>query len=187
MLGTPTAMASEAKAVMTYGAMTGFYDACGSGNAFVHHEQAVLREIYDASVAGKHALGGFLAMSPDLRKSFRGGLPLLIASQFAQIFGVGFDQGELHVQDWAAEQYTCASQDRREFAAQGFPLSRLLQERQWDGRLIFAGSETAATGAGHLEGALDAALRAEAMVLRHTAPAVPAMDKSHAAATAKLH
>jgi monoamine oxidase len=188
MLSTPTAMASEAKAVMTYGAMAGFYEACGSGNAFVHHEQAVLREIYDASVAGQHALGGFLAMSPDLRNSFRGGLPLLIASQFAQIFGAGFDQGELHLQDWAAEPYTCASQDRREFAAHGFPLSsRLLQERQWDGRLIFAGSETAATGAGHLEGALDAALRAEAMVLRDTAPAIPAIDTSHAAATAKLH
>jgi len=188
MLATPTAMASEAKAVMTYGVKAGFYDACGSGNAFVHHEQAVLREIFDASTTGKHALGGFLAMPPDLRKSFRGGFPLLIASQFAQVFGAGFDQGELHIQDWATEPYTCASQDRREDAAHGFPLSsRLLQERRWDGKLIFAGSETAETGAGHLEGALDAALRAEARVLRDAAQAVPAMDTFPAAATAKLH
>jgi monoamine oxidase len=188
MLATPTAMASEAKAVMTYGAMPGFYGACGSGNAFVHHEQAVLREIFDASADGKHALGGFLAMSPDLRKSFRGGLPLLVASQFAQIFGAGFDQGNLHIQDWATEPYTCASQDRREAAAHGFPLSsRLLRQRQWDGRLIFAGTETAETGAGHLEGALDAALRAEAVLLRDAAPVVPARDASSAAITAKLH
>src|SRR5680860_750969 len=58
MRATPTAMATEAKAVITYDEMPGFQEACGSGNAFVHHDQAVLREIFDASVGGQAALGG---------------------------------------------------------------------------------------------------------------------------------
>jgi hypothetical protein len=73
-----------------------------------------------------------------------------------------------------------------EFAAQGFPLSsRLLQSRQWDGRLLFAGSETSERGTGHLEGALDAALRVEAQLVRN-APKATTSALLYAV-TAKLH
>lgn len=169
MRATPTWMAAQAKAVMAYGAMPAFRIRCGSGNAFVHHEQATLGEIFDASsmLGSKAALGGFLALSPPVRKSFRGGLRMLIASQFAQVFGAGFEEGHLHYQDWAAEPFTCSSQDRRETAQRNPPHrgDPRLQASQWVGKLFFAGTETAATAAGYLEGALDAAVRVERMLM----------------------
>jgi monoamine oxidase len=171
MRETPTWMATQAKAVMAYGAMPEFRERCGSGNAFVHHEQAVLSEIFDACAiqGGKTALGGFLALPPHLRKSFRAGLPLLIASQFAQVFGQGFEQGELHYQDWATEPFTCASQDRKLPVQEDHPHSShpLLREGNWRGKLFFAGSETADIAPGYLEGALKAALRVERQLLAH--------------------
>jgi monoamine oxidase len=149
--------------------MPTFRTSCGSGNAFVHHEQAVLSEIFDAcTMSGdKTALGGFLALSPSLRRSFHAGLNMLIASQFAQVFGARFEQGELHYQDWATEFFTCASRDRRETQRAEHPqrCDPLLRESQWNGKLFFAASETADTGAGYLEGALDAAMRTERMLL----------------------
>lgn len=164
MLATPTWMAATAKAVMTYGERPELRERSGAGNAFVTHEQATLAEIFDASAAdGRLALGGFLALSAKLRRAFRKGLPLLVANQFAQVFGAGFEDGELAVQDWAEEARTCAGQDVLE------PLARDLSHRAdprlsvalWDGRVLLGGSETAADHAGYLEGALIAASRLE--------------------------
>lgn len=164
MLATPTWMAATAKAVMTYGDRPELRDRSGAGNAFVTHEQATLAEIFDASAAdGRLALGGFLALPAKLRRAFRKGLPLLVANQFAQVFGAGFEEGELALQDWAEEARTCASQDVLE------PLARDVSHRAdprlsaalWDGRVLLGGSETAADHAGYLEGALIAASRLE--------------------------
>lgn len=173
MLDTPTFMATQAKAVMTYGAMLEARQACGSGNAFVHHGQAVLSEIYDAGTkeGDKTALGGFLALPPELRKAFHAGLDMLIASQFAQVFGPGFEQGELHYQDWACEPFTCASQDRRAEAPAAHSGQRPeLRASHWDGKLLLAGSETAEIGAHHMEGALNAAMRVERMLAARAEP-----------------
>ncbi len=163
MRGTATWMAAQAKVVFPY-ARAFWREAGQSGNAFVTHEQAVIGEIFDACDGdGSHAaLGGFLALSPQLRTSFSVGLPLLMTSQMVQVFGAVLEPAEQHYQDWANEPFTCSGLDRtspgNEHVAVANPM---LRRPQWDGRLHLAGSETAASGAGYLEGALDAARRVD--------------------------
>src|SRR6266702_815369 len=163
MRGTATWMAAQAKVVFPYDRP--FWREAGqSGNAFVTHEQAVIGEIYDACDGdGSHAaLGGFLALSPELRTSFSVGLPLLMTSQMVQVFGAVLEPAEQHYQDWANEPFTCSGLDRtspgNEHVAGANPM---LRRPLWDGRLYLAGSETAAGGAGYLEGALEAARRVD--------------------------
>jgi len=163
MRGTATWMAAQAKVVFPY-ARAFWREAGQSGNAFVTHEQAVIGEIFDAcdGDVSHAALGGFLALSPELRTSFSVGLPLLMTSQMVQVFGAVLEPAEQHYQDWANEPFTCSGLDRtspgNEHVAVANPM---LRRPQWDGRLHLAGSETAASGAGYLEGALEAARRVD--------------------------
>lgn len=169
MRSTATWMAAQAKVVFSYD--RAFWREAGqSGNAFVTHQQAVIGEIYDACDGdpGNAALGGFLALSPELRDRFSVGLPLLMTSQMLQVFGSALEPAGQHYQDWANEPFTCSGLDRtspgNEHAAVANPM---LRRPQWDGRLHLAGSETAASGAGYLEGALEAARRVELSLNRH--------------------
>jgi monoamine oxidase len=161
MRGSATWMAAQAKVVFPY--QRAFWREAGqSGNAFVTHEQAVIGEIFDACDGdpGNAALGGFLALSPELRENFSVGLPLLMSSQMVQVFGAVLEPAEQHYQDWANEPFTCSALDRTSPAGEHVAIANpMLRRPQWDGRLHLAGSETAAGGAGYLEGALEAARR----------------------------
>jgi monoamine oxidase len=57
-------------------------------NAYVTHDQAVFHEIFDAcdAAGARAALGGFLALSPALRESFRDGLPMLMGNQIDNLY-----------------------------------------------------------------------------------------------------
>src|SRR5712691_2117430 len=163
MRGTATWMAAQAKVVFPY-ARAFWREAGQSGNAFVTHEQAVIGEIFDACDGdGSHAaLGGFLALSPELRTSFSVGLPLLMTSQMVQVFGAVLEPAEQHYQDWANEPFTCSGLDRTSPGNEHLAVANpMLRRPQWDGTLHLAGSETAASGAGYLEGALEAARRVD--------------------------
>lgn len=163
MRGSATWMAAQAKVVFPYG--RAFWREAGqSGNAFVTHEQAVIGEIFDAcnADASHAALGGFLALSPNLRASFSVGLPLLMASQMVQVFGSALEPNEPYYQDWANETLTCSARDRASPASEHITVANpMLRRPIWDGRLYLAGAETAATGVGYLEGALGAARRVD--------------------------
>lgn len=177
MRATGTWMAAQAKAVIVYDRPR-WRDAGQSGNAFVTHEQAVLGEIFDAcdGTAGAAALGGFLALSPELRQSFSEGLPMLLQSQMVQVFGPALDQRsrEQHYRDWAGEPYTSSTLDRVSPQIEHFDLANpLLRRTLWNGKLFFGGSETASRGAGYLEGALEAAQRIERELARMAIPALP--------------
>lgn len=162
MAAAATWMAAQAKAVLRF-PQAGWRDEGASGNAFVTHERAVLAEIFDLcdpGVAGG-ALGGFLALTPEARRDFRAGLAMLVANQMGQVFGAaGTGGGTPVIQDWAEEAFTAS---RRDLAAAGAgeraPGGPALRRAHWQGRLRFAGSETARRDAGHMEGALDAARR----------------------------
>lgn len=159
MRATHTWMADQAKAVTGY-ASAFWREAGHSGNAFVNHPQVVLAEIYDAcDVAGHAALGGFVAMPPEVREPYRLGMPMLLESQLGQVFGKDAVHGELHYRDWANERYTCATLDRNPPEAHPIYGNRRLREQHWDGKLLLGGSETASRGGGYMEGALDAAAR----------------------------
>jgi monoamine oxidase len=175
MRSTETWMAAQAKVVIPYD--RAFWREAGqSGNAFVTHEQAVVGEIFDACDGdpGNAALGGFLALTPELRMDFSVGLPLLMASQMVQLFGSALEPGEQHYQDWATEPFTCSALDRTSPRAEHAGTANpMLRRAQWDGRLHLAGSETASGGAGYLEGALQVARRIELSLNRIWAQAEP--------------
>ncbi|HEY0202310.1 MAG TPA: FAD-dependent oxidoreductase, partial [Burkholderiaceae bacterium] len=155
----PTWMAAQAKAAMTY--PQPFWRAQGhSGQAFVRHAQAVLGEVFDASdePTNAGALGGFFALDAAQRERFRRGMPLLVESQFAQLFGSEAQQGQQYLADWAQEAWTCTDADKAG-PAEWPQADPLLRTAHWAERLFFGGSETALHGTGHMEGALDAAAR----------------------------
>jgi monoamine oxidase len=166
---TPTWMAAQAKAVTTFSQP--FWRAAGqSGNAFVRHAQAVLGEVFDCTgdETGPGALGGFVALNAVQREDFRRGLPLLISSQLAQLYGPLAQDGHLTLQDWATEPWTCSDTDRA--SAPALPQHNpLLRQPLWAGRVFLGGSETAAHGVGHMEGALEAADRIAHAVCRPNA------------------
>ena len=169
MENTATWMATHAKALVAFD--HAFWREAGqSGNAFVRHAQAVLGEVFDAcDEANGAALGGFVALNPAQREHFQRGLPLLIDSQLAQLYGQAAQSGRLQWQDWALEPWTCSDTDRA--TPPEPPLADpLLRQPQWSGRVFLGGSETAAHGAGHMEGALEAADRIAHALLRQKAP-----------------
>jgi len=163
MRGAETWMAARAKVAIGYDSAS-WREAGQSGNASVTHQQAVIGEIFDICDGDpiKAALGGFLALSPELRERFGAGLPLLMDNQMMQVFGAALEQGEQQYQDWAREPHTCSALDRASSASERADIaSPMLRRPQWGGKLYLGSSETASRGAGHLEGALDAALRIE--------------------------
>lgn len=87
--GTTTWMAARAKVVIGY-ARPAWREAGQSGNAFVSHEQAVIGEIFEA---GDAALGGFLALAPDLREAFSVGLPLLWKARWCRFLARHWGRG----------------------------------------------------------------------------------------------
>ena len=161
MRTTPTWMADQTKAVVAYD--TPFWRAAGaSGNAFVEHEQVVLGEIFDACNAdGRHAaLGGFFALPPQFRASIHPvAMPMLISSQLVQVFGPQAEHGEQHVQDWAAEPYTCSTLDQTPLDRHPAYGNPNLRRALWNDKLFLGGSESAGYGGGYMEGALEAAAR----------------------------
>ncbi|PKO29692.1 MAG: amine oxidase [Betaproteobacteria bacterium HGW-Betaproteobacteria-9] len=165
---TATWMATHAKALVAFD--QAFWREAGqSGNAFVRHAQAVLGEVFDACDETQGAaLAGFVALNPAQREHFQRGLPLLIDSQLAQLYGQAAQSGRLELQDWALEPWTCSDTDRT--TSPEPPLaSPLLRQPLWSGRVFLGGSETAAHGAGHMEGALEAAERIARALLRQQA------------------
>jgi monoamine oxidase len=169
MEATATWMATHAKALVAFD--HAFWREAGhSGNAFVRHPQGVLGEVFDAcDEAQGAALGGFVALNPAQREHFQRGLPLLIDSQLAQLYGQAAQSGRLQLQDWSLEPWTCSDTDRA--TPPEPPLAApLLRQPLWSGRVFLGGSETAAHGAGHMEGALEAADRIAHALLRQKAP-----------------
>jgi monoamine oxidase len=171
MRDAPTWMAAQAKAVTTFG-NAAWRESGQSGNAFVTHEQAVFDEIFDASDArgAEAALGGFLALGPELREAFRVGLPILMHSQFEQVFGIPLEGREHFYQDWANDAETCSALDRERGREEARTTANpMLRRALWGGRLHLGGSETGSRQAGYMEGALEAAQRIGRDIIRDTA------------------
>lgn len=166
-----TWMAREAKSFARY-TRPFWLDQGQSGSAFVSHVQAVLRELWDASDEHGAALAGFHAIPPEARPSFARSMPMLVSSQFAQLYGPQAQVDEIVTKDWAQDPWTCSELDRQD--ASSFPpqADPVLRRPHWGGRLFFGGTETARQAAGHMEGALESAARLADFLrpVRHIAP-----------------
>lgn len=172
---TPTWMATAAKAGFAY--QRPFWRSAGhTGNAWVSHSQAMLAEVFDAcgpdagptAAYPGAALAGFSALGAAQRESFTRGREILLDSQITQLFGPDAADPSLDAQqfwhDWANDTDTCSPADLAEESLQGggsHPQygEPVLAEVHWQGRLYFAGSESARQGGGYMEGALSAAGR----------------------------
>lgn len=167
MQSVPTWMAGQAKAVAMYD--NPFWRTAGlSGDAMSRRGPMV--EIHDASPArgGPYALFGFIGVPPKARAD-QTALADAIRAQLVRLFG--YEAGTptaLHIMDWAAQAHTATPADYAPLTAHpAYGLPGALRDL-WQGRLICAGTETAATFGGFIEGALEAAEAA-----RHTLYATP--------------
>jgi len=194
MADTPTWMASAAKAAVAC-ARAGWRGSAGAGNAWVTHPQAVLAEVWDAGpadAAAGAALAGFVALGAAQRPAFRRGLPMLVDSQLAMLFGEAAAPAAgaaVQLMDWADEPFTCTDADRHDDARPGAHPAygdARLQQALWQGRLWLGGSETASQGGGYLEGALASAARLRlrlAAAANDPATGLPATAAAAAAGT----
>lgn len=157
---TPTWMASHAKALCSF--PSAFWRSNGdSGAGWASYPGAVLGEVFDACDGrGRAALGGFFALGPRERQARSGELPELVRRQLAELFGP-LPEGapEPRIQDWASERFTAAALDLERPALEPSGAPPMLREPLWNERLFFAGTETGVQHPGHMEGALEAALR----------------------------
>jgi len=157
MLSTPTWMAGHAKLLAFYEAP--FWESLGlSGEVF--SRIGPLTEVYDASPAdeGDHALFGFFGLAADARHQF--GTETLIEhalTQLVRLFGPTARQVlDVHIKDWSEDPLTATTDDAHSPAghpAYGWPQGL---PADWNGKLVFSGTEMAATNGGYLEGALEA-------------------------------
>ena len=153
---TVTWMAGQAKAVAIF--ETPFWrDAGLSGDGM--SRQGPMVEIHDASPAtgGPYALFGFIGVPPRARRD-PAALEQAVAAQFVRLFGPeAATPTALTIKDWAFDPHTATQADQQPlYAHPTYGLARSLQGLM-DGRVIFAGTESAAQFGGYLEGALEAA------------------------------
>ncbi len=163
MTGISTWMAGQAKAIAIYD--TPFWRTAGlSGDAM--SRRGPLVEIHDASPVkgGPYALFGFIGLTPRAR-SDEHSLRQALKQQLTRLFGPeAVKPKALLVKDWAFDPFTSIEEDQQPVYTHpqyGLPHA---MTRLWDGRLIFAGTEVAPQFGGYLEGALEAADNALALI-----------------------
>jgi monoamine oxidase len=164
MEGTETWMADAVKCVAVY--ESPFWRAGGwSGSAFSH--AGPLHEVHDATTPDGAVAALWGLVSPDER--FRDIDPRdraeLVLEQLVRLFGPQAGETVEYLErDWSADPNT--NQVETDVGLEPLDYGHpLLAEPLWDGRLLWAGTETAAEGGGHMEGALVAGQRAAAAVL----------------------
>ncbi len=158
---TPTWMAAHAKFLVFYA--TPFWRMAGlSGEVF--SRRGPLTEIYDASPpeSGPYALFGFFGLPATARRQLgHGELAARSLAQLQRLFGkAALAPTDWEIKDWSEDPLTATAADS--IAPAGHPAYELPDTLRtaWDGRLVFAGSETAIGQGGYLEGALEAAATA---------------------------
>ena len=127
-----------------------------------------LGEIHDGSseTALPYGLTGFLNI-PALRRKDKHRIIQAMLEQLSLIYGEAAGHpAKVFYQDWAKEAFTATEYDLR--SAHNHPefLAPEGKKSFWDGRVHFAGTETADDFGGYLEGALASAGRAVTAVLK---------------------
>lgn len=162
---TPTWMAPHAKFFAVYNRP--FWREAGlSGTA--QSLVGPLAEIHDATTAsGKAALLGFLGVGAEMRASLgEAALAKSCLEQLARLYGPEALHPHATIfKDWAADPLTASPEDR---SSSGHPESSAAAwvTGAWQERLSLGGSETSATEPGYMAGAVSAAGRAVAEVMR---------------------
>lgn len=160
----PTWMGSQAKAVAVY--ERPFWREAGL-SGLVLSSAGPMQEIYDASPpSGPGALFGFFGVPADVRERLgEESVTGLVSAQLAKLFGPQAEQPlAILYKDWALDADTAVAEDSspfKNYGSYGTPPAA----GDWEGKLVFAGTETNAHYSGHLEGALRSAEEAVQKVL----------------------
>lgn len=163
MEGTPTWMATAVKCIAVY--ESAFWrDAGLSGLAF--SRPGPLTEIHDACTpdGATAALWGFMSPEHSFRDLGAEARMHAVFDQLGRLFGPQAADPLRYIErDWSDDPYT---NDEVVWFDDPLPCGQpALAEPQFDGRLVWAGTETADVGAGHMEGAVRSGRRAAAQIL----------------------
>ncbi|WP_213592423.1 flavin monoamine oxidase family protein [Paenibacillus woosongensis] len=166
LLNKPTWMASHAKVIAVY--KRPFWREQGL-SGFATSWAGPLQEIHDASpVTGVGALFGFFGISAKRREELgEERIMKLVKEQLIRLFGplAGHTLALLY-KDWSNDPATAVTEDAQplqDYPNYGPPVGM----QSWDKKIFFAGTETAPTQGGHLEGALRSAERAVSELMEH--------------------
>lgn len=160
LMGKPTWMAGQAKAVAIYNRP--FWREDGLSGQ-VTSWGGPLQEIHDASSPGTGygALFGFFGISAKKRQELGEEKVLkLVVDQLTRAFGSSAEKPiSLLYKDWSSDPETAVDDDSKPLNT--FPnYGRPTSTGAWEKKVIFAGTETSSEYGGHLEGALRSAERA---------------------------
>ena len=159
LLNKPTWMASHAKVIAVY--ERPFWRELGL-SGFATSWVGPLQEIHDASpVAGAGALFGFFGIPGKMRDELgEESLQKLVREQLSRLFGPLAEHAiAILYKDWSNDPETAVAEDAdplHDHPSYGPPSGM----QSWGKKIFFAGTETARTQGGHLEGALRSADRA---------------------------
>ena len=156
----PTWMAGQAKFAAYY--KDAFWRMRGlSGDAM--SQLGPMVEIHDASPVegGPYALFGFVGVGPAQRMGKASQIERACIEQIARLFGpAGLQPLGVAFKDWAFDNLTATELDISQ--TRGHPVPGVLEDSEWNSKLLWAGSETSVVGGhcnGYLEGALESAER----------------------------
>lgn len=163
MQGTPTFMANAVKCLAVY--ESAFWREEGlSGLAF--SRSGPLIEVHDACSedGAVSALWGFLSGWHEFRDLEPAARRDLVFAQLGRLFGAGAADPVRYVErDWSDDPYT---NDEVLWFTEPLPYGNpAFAEPLMGGRLVWAGTETAGAGAGHMEGAVRSGQRAASQLL----------------------
>lgn len=154
----PVWMGATTKAVVVYD--TPFWRDTGLAGAAMCMVDAPLQEIHDMSgPAGSPAMLFGFGSSHSRRPPIT---PASVSHQMAKLFGSRAETPvAVHIRDWSQEP------GFEETISDAYHLfgSPHLQAPSWDGRLLWASTETSTIAPGHLEGGLAAAERTTRIIL----------------------
>lgn len=173
MRAVPTWMAHSMKVVAVYA--TPFWRADG-WSGFGASQLGPLGEIHDASPATGPlgALFGFFVPLHPLRQAPLAQRQAAVAQQLGRLFGPAARHPlAYHELDWSQEPFTSIPGDAD--SPNQIPLQgpARLRHPAWDGRLHWAGAETATSEWGRLDGAIESGQRAAMQVLNGLPATLP--------------
>jgi len=157
MKQTPTWMASQAKAIITF--ERPFWRLNGLSGR-VASQAGPLMEVHDHCRSdGRHAaLFGFVGWPHTMRHGRTKQLQEHIIDQLVRCFGrEAKAYNTLHIEDWAANPLICSTLDLASPPSHPVVIPDMMRAPHYKGRLFFAVAETALQSPGLIEGALDAA------------------------------
>ena len=163
MAETPTWMAGHAKALIEFDKPF-WQSEPHKGEAF--SQIGPLMEIHDASQyhSNQYALFGFVGYSFAQRQKLGiEGLKNAVEQQLIELFGASAQACKrITVFDWTNEPFTAVDSDQQPLNYH--PRYGIDNIQFWDGKGMLAGTETAREHGGYLEGALESAERAFAVL-----------------------